>query len=227
MTCAVYFNLDDTLTEMTRDFEEIYHDAVEQAGLDELEDRYEDYTDRFFDHFNDGYAFPRRQAIEQLSRDEDCFDPDKVEDFAEAWDDLESDATELKDGAEQLLDSLDDYRLGILSNGTGELQQKKLEKTGIADYFDSVLISGKEGYRKPEKAFYQLAMDGSKGGIDADTHVMVSDKLKRDVIPAKKAGFEGVWIYSGDKEVPDKLRKQVSVVKGFDGAKEAIDRLCS
>jgi len=223
MTCAVYFNLDDTLTEFTRDFEEMYRDAIEEAGWDELADRYEKYTDLFFDHFNDGYAFPRRQAIEKLSKDRDCFDPEKVEDFAKAWDEIESDAVRLKDGTEDLLDDLEDeYSLGIISNGTGDLQQKKLDKTGIAEYFDTVIISGKVGYRKPEKAMVEYA----KGQMEADTYVMVSNSLKRDLVPSRKAGFETVWVYDGDNEIPDRVRDQIHVVEDLDQAGEAVRAIC-
>ncbi len=223
MTCAVYFNLDDTLTEFTRDFEAMYRDAIQEAGWDELKDRYDAYTDLFFDHFNDGYAFPRRQAIEKLSKNEDCFDPDKVEDFAKAWDEIESGAVKLKDGSKELLDELgDEYSLGIISNGTGELQQKKLEKTGIAEYFDTVIISGKVGYRKPEKAMFEYAKDQ----MEADTYVMVSTSLKRDLVPSRKVGFEPVWVYDGDSEIPGRVRDQIHVIEDMDQAGEAIKDIC-
>ncbi|MDY6777603.1 MAG: hypothetical protein SVU32_02990, partial [Candidatus Nanohaloarchaea archaeon] len=107
MRCAVFFNIDDTLTEFTKDFEDIYQEAIKEAGLDELKDHYGDYTDRFFDYFQDGWAYPRRQAIDQLSRKHDCYDPEKVEAFASAWERIEADAIQLRDGVEDMLDAID------------------------------------------------------------------------------------------------------------------------
>lgn len=220
MTCAVYFNLDETLTEFTKEFSDIYSEAVDEAGLDELTDAYEDYTDKFFTYFRDNYAFPRRQAMDELAKEHDCYDAEKVEAFADAWDEIEAGAVTLKDGVEEMLDELSDsYSLGILSNGTGELQRDKLERLGIADYFDQVLISTEEATRKPEPDFFQAAMDA----VDADTYVMVSHHAKRDIVPARKAKFQAVWLSDTDQDVPEKVATTAASV---DEIADAVADLC-
>ncbi|MFB6076936.1 MAG: hypothetical protein ABEK12_02295, partial [Candidatus Nanohaloarchaea archaeon] len=54
MTCAVYFNLDGTLTVHDIDYTAVYETAIADAGLDALADAYEAYTDGFFKYFQDG-----------------------------------------------------------------------------------------------------------------------------------------------------------------------------
>ncbi|MDY6778567.1 MAG: HAD family hydrolase, partial [Candidatus Nanohaloarchaea archaeon] len=75
-------------------------------------------------------------------------------------------------------------------NGTGKLQRAKLEKTGIADYIETVIISGEEGIRKPEQTFFEIA----KERVDADQYVIVSHAPKRDIVPARKSGYSAVWL---------------------------------
>lgn len=219
MTCTVYFNLDDTLTETSVDYEAIYREAVEQADLPVLEGMYESYTQQFFDHFNNGWAFPRRQAIDQLAREHDCYDADKIEAFAEYWEDLEADATTARDGVKAMLADLsNDHQIGVMTNGTSALQRKKLEATGLAQYVNEVVVSGEEGYLKPEQPFFEIAKDR----LPADTYVMVSHRAKRDIVPAQKYGLTAVLFYQGDKELPDTLNHAAS----FEELTKTVDDLC-
>lgn len=220
MSCTVYFNLDDTLTQTDADYEQIYEQAIEEAGLEALKGEYEAYTKAFFDHFNNGWAYPRRQAIDGLARDHECYDADKVEAFADSWEELEADATTVRDGATEMLAELsEDHQIGILTNGTARLQHQKLAKTGLDQYIDAVVVSGDEGYMKPEKPFFEIA----KERLPADQYVMVSHRAKRDIVPAQKFGMTSVLFYDGDKELPDTLNHADS----FEELTATIDDLCS
>lgn len=220
MSCTVYFNLDDTLTETNVEYEQIYREAVTEAGLEQLSDEYETYTKRFFDHFNNGWAFPRRQAIDTLARDHDCYDAEKIEAFAEKWEQREAAATTARDGAAAMLEDLSSrHQIGIMTNGTSALQRKKLEETGLAQYIDDVVVSGEEGYMKPERPLFEIAKDR----LQADRYVMVSHRAKRDIVPAQKYGLTAVLYYQGDQELPDTLNHADS----FDALVETIDDLCS
>jgi len=220
MSCAVYFNLDDTLTQMTQSFEEIYAGAIQEAGLNELEGMYEQYTKLFFNRFNDKWATPRRQAIDQLAKKHECYDAEKVESFADAWDELESDAVQLKDGVKEVLQELaDQYPLGILTNGTGRLQRMKLQKLGIDDLFDTVVVSGEVGYQKPEKQIFAYA----KQELEADTHVIISHLARRDVLAGKKTGFEPIWVTDSEKELPEKVGRKI---KRLEELPTVLDEFC-
>lgn len=220
MTCAVFFNLDDTLTEMTKEYEEIYEEAVSEAGLDDLADRYGEYKDLFFKFFQDNWAFPRRQAMDKIVRERSDYDPDRVEDFVEAWERFEAEAVQLKPGVLEVLEGLDGtYPLGIISNGTGKLQRMKLQHLGIENHFQHVLVSSEVGSLKPE----QYIFDRAKETVSADTYVMVSHHPKRDVVPARKFGFEAVWISSSEKDVPEKIATKIGDINGLP---DALDDLC-
>ncbi|MDY6788783.1 MAG: HAD family hydrolase [Candidatus Nanohaloarchaea archaeon] len=224
MECAVFFNLDNTLTRMNRDFGDIYIEAVERAGLEEVKDSYEEYKSGFFRFFQDGWAFPRRQAMDSLCRDRDCYDPEKVEKFAEVWEELEAESLDLKPGVENALEALSSkgFGIGILSNGTNRLQNLKLEKLGIKKYFDAVVVSAGEGIRKPQKDIFDRARELLK----ADRYVMVSHLLRDDVIAARRADFEAVWI--SEKEPEQGIPEDVALrVGSFEELPGAVENICS
>ncbi len=221
MTCAVFFNLDDTLTELTRGYEEMFEDAVEAAGLDELAGEYEVYKKKFFSYFRDGRVYPRRQAMEDVAKANDCYDAEKIERFAAAWEEAESSSLKLRGGVKEALKTVaEDHELGIITNGTGRLQRMKLDELGIDDLFDSVVISTEHGVRKPEPAIFAIAKDS----IDADTYVMVSHLPKRDIVAARKAEFRAIWLSSTEKEVPEDFATKIS---SFSELPDAVGETCS
>ncbi|MFB6166918.1 MAG: HAD family hydrolase [Candidatus Nanohaloarchaea archaeon] len=223
MSCAVFFNLDGTLTDHDLDYKDIYQGAVREAGLENLEDRYEDYTDRFFRYFQDGWAFPRRQAILDLMREEELEDLGESDRFAEVWEEEEAGRTTLKDGAEDLLHSLSNrYTLGVATNGTGDLQRKKLEVAGVKEAFDSVVISSEIGVTKPHSDFFEAA----EGSVETERYVMVSSELRRDILPAKRQEFLTVWVSEeeGNEQVEQLVDRRVP---SLEEVQEAVDELCS
>ncbi len=85
------------------------------------------------------------------------------------------------------LDSLDGYRLAILSNGDSSQQRQKLRDTGIEDHFEEVVISGDIGIAKPEKPVFDEIVD--KMGVDHDECVYVGDSYGADFVGADNAGM--------------------------------------
>jgi len=80
-------------------------------------------------------------------------------------------------------------RLGCISNTQSTTQVPlTLQKYGINEYFDPVVLSSVYGRRKPDPSiFYQAArLANSPTGACA----YIGDKINRDVLGAKKAGFQ-------------------------------------
>lgn len=94
---------------------------------------------------------------------------------------------------EVLKELRESYKLLLLTNGSPDLQQEKLD--GVPDlvpYFDEVVISGNFGEGKPSPRLFQHAMD--KLGISATEGVMVGDKLTTDIQGANGVGMTSVWV---------------------------------
>lgn len=93
-----------------------------------------------------------------------------------------------------VLDELrQDYKLLLLTNGSPDLQQEKLDgMPTLVPYFDAIVISGNFGEGKPSPRLFAHAME--QIGITADEGVMVGDKLTTDILGANGVGMTSVWI---------------------------------
>jgi len=91
-------------------------------------------------------------------------------------------------------------RLALLTNGGGPAQRKKIERFGLAELFDVILIEGELGFGKPDQRVYHHAL----GALDVDPSEawMVGDNLEWDVAAPQKLGVSGVWIDLRGRGVP-------------------------
>jgi putative hydrolase of the HAD superfamily len=91
-------------------------------------------------------------------------------------------------------------RLALLTNGAGDMQRAKIERFGLAPFFDCIVIEGEFGVGKPDARVYQHAL-GILGV--APTQVwMVGDNLEWDVGAPQRMGICGVWVDFACKGFP-------------------------
>lgn len=225
MTCAVLLNLDGTLTENTVDYKQIYYDALEQADITGLEDTYEAYTEKFFTYFQNGWAFPRRQAILDMLNEHNIDDLGHSDAFGTAWEDLEAEQTTFRPESADVVKTLSAHHpVAIATNGTSRLQRMKLEDSGIAQHLQATVISTEIGKNKPNSEFFETA----RNAVDADTCIVVSHDLRRDLLPAKRLGMKTIWVSESDTEDNQKIKQLVDErVHDLEALPDAVDRLCS
>ena len=84
------------------------------------------------------------------------------------------------------------YKLAILTNGAPDLQRKKIERSGLAHYFDAIVVSGEVGVGKPQPAVFNAVL--GQLAIPAHATLMVGDSLERDMLGAAQSGLKGVWV---------------------------------
>lgn len=85
----------------------------------------------------------------------------------------------------------DKYQLHILTNGFTETQQKKLNNSGIADFFGEIITPDKAGYKKPDKRIFDYALNAAKAkNINS---IMIGDTFEVDVIGALNVGIKPVF----------------------------------
>lgn len=95
------------------------------------------------------------------------------------------------------------YRLGLLTNGSPDLQQEKLAGVPeLAPYFDQIVISGAFGEGKPSPALFGHVLELLQ--TQPQEAVMVGDKLTTDIKGALGSGLHSVWInHAGHPVNPD------------------------
>lgn len=93
------------------------------------------------------------------------------------------------------------YRLALLSNfDHGPSLRALLQETGIAAWFDPLLISDGLGYRKPGAAAFAAALAAID--VPAEEILFVGDSLEDDVQGGRNAGLDVAWVNPGGVTAP-------------------------
>lgn len=193
MTTAALFDLDETVVQYDRSFEGIIADACGAVGVAPAEDLPRRYVELFFEHLGDLAADPYRDAAADLAAEFDlAVDP---ETFAEQYVDREIEATYVPGAVHRTLDGLaGEIPVGVLTNGVGPVQRRKLAAHDLDGYFDDVLAATDVGLLKPDPEIFRRAQER----LPAERHVYVGDSVRHDVRPAKDLGFGTVLVGDGE-----------------------------
>lgn len=98
------------------------------------------------------------------------------------------------------LGALAGHRLGIISNGNGEQQKRKLHRLGIGDKFPTIVISEDLGMWKPKpEIFWEACRQASVKPQDC---LYVGDDFAIDAQASLAAGMRGVWLNRNQLPVP-------------------------
>lgn len=84
------------------------------------------------------------------------------------------------------------YRLGLITNGPGFRQRKKLELLGLSRSFDEILISGEFGVQKPDPSIFLEMARRMK--LAPPSMAFVGDSLETDIAGANSVGMVSVWV---------------------------------
>jgi putative hydrolase of the HAD superfamily len=102
-------------------------------------------------------------------------------------------------------------KLGIVSNGSVVVQEAKIEQLGLSEIVDAVLISEREGIRKPNPEIFHRAV--TRLGVEISQTWFIGDNPDDDVAGAVAVGLRTFW-----RECPDWSRPAVAceVIRSLD-----------
>jgi len=142
----------------------------------------------------------RAQAWDAVAAVFGAEDPTLAARAAERFETAQSRGHPAIDGMESALaGTRDRYPVGLLTNGSSDLQRRKLDQVGLVDAFDAVVVSGEVGVGKPAPTAFHLVLE--RLGADPVGSVMVGDSWERDVVGALDSGMTAYWI-AGGRPVP-------------------------
>jgi putative hydrolase of the HAD superfamily len=109
----------------------------------------------------------------------------------------------MPDAKETLARLKPDFKIGLLTNGTPDLQREKLAASGLARFFDAIAVSGEHGTGKPEPEIFHILLRELETNPEAA--VMVGNSLARDIAGAQAARIAStVWLrVPGSEEFAD------------------------
>ncbi|NVK09655.1 MAG: noncanonical pyrimidine nucleotidase, YjjG family [Tenacibaculum sp.] len=89
------------------------------------------------------------------------------------------------------------YHLHIITNGFEEVQNLKLEKSGIHTFFREIITSECVGVKKPNPKVFEFAL--GKAGAKAHQSVMIGDSYEADVMGAINSGMRAIHFSQENK----------------------------
>lgn len=125
-------------------------------------------------------------------------------------------------GAVSLLNALQGKcKMGIITNGFIALQQIRLERTGLRDHFDLIVISEQVGVAKPHPHIFDYALE--QAGNPARSRVlMVGDTAESDILGGMNAGLATCWLNAHNRTLPEGINPTWTVTS----LSELEQRLC-
>ena len=112
----------------------------------------------------------------------------------------------LLDQAEETLAQLSGaYHFALVTNGLKEVQRHRLKKSGLARYFEAVIISDEIGASKPENAFFHETFH-QIGWPDKSRVLIIGDSLTSDIQGANNYWIDACWVNLNRAVPPAKYR---------------------
>ncbi|AWM34663.1 YjjG family noncanonical pyrimidine nucleotidase [Hymenobacter nivis] len=83
------------------------------------------------------------------------------------------------------------YTLHLITNGSEDMQYRKLASSNLTQYFDQIITSEHSGHLKPDPRMFAHALQAA--GAGAPESLMIGDNLECDVLGAHNAGIDQVY----------------------------------
>ena len=199
---SLFFDLDDTLWDTRINNRE----CLEEIYTDYQFDRHYDSFEAFFQHYMPhnlmlwekyrNHEIDRQTLI--IERFLHVLRPMGITDneymLRLNWDFLQrtTSKTKLIQGSIELLEYLKPlYRLFILSNGFREIQALKLKSSGLAPYFEKILLSEDASIQKPHKEIFDFALKNTNSRRNES--LMIGDCYEADIEGAYYAKIDQLW----------------------------------
>jgi FMN phosphatase YigB (HAD superfamily) len=93
------------------------------------------------------------------------------------------------------------YRLAVVSNfDYTPTALDILERAGVVDLFETIVVSDEIGWRKPRRDIFDAALGRLR--VRADESLFVGDRADMDVLGAQQIGMDAAWINRDAEPLP-------------------------
>lgn len=84
-------------------------------------------------------------------------------------------------------------KMALVTHANEEWTWRKLESSGIKEYFETVVVASEDGHKGVE--CWQRAMN--EMGLQSNECLVVGDSLSGDIIPTAEIGARTMWLHNG------------------------------
>ena len=159
----------------------------------------------------------RRTIVARALESLDCPNAEVGEAYADAYTWTREERVAPFPGAIETLETLRarGHRLGLVTNGSGEFQRRKIDRYDLGRHFEDIRIEGEQGIGKPHAEAFLRALDAF--GAGPEDAWMVGDNLVADIRGAQEVGIHSVWVDArrtglpaSSPATPDRVVRSVS-----------------
>ncbi len=90
------------------------------------------------------------------------------------------------------------YRLSVITNGFEDIQHKKIDNSGLKNYFNQVITADKVGFKKPNPKIFKKALE--KNNLDSSNCLMIGDTFESDITGALKINMKAIHFNSNNEK---------------------------
>lgn len=187
---AVIFDLDQTLLDRTASLSAFLRWQTEGMLKPDLENP-AGFISRFIELDNNGRVW-KDEVYERLIEEFDIKNW-KMEELLPVYETCFCAFCVPRLGADQAIQELvENYCLGLISNGKTPFQERNFRALGYSDVFDCVIVSEAVGLRKPDARIFHLGCSELK--VEPEEAVFVGDSPTADIRGAREAGLKTVFV---------------------------------
>jgi putative hydrolase of the HAD superfamily len=201
----LFFDLDHTLWDFEANarttLETLYTDLqLETRGVNDFELFYRNYlahNEKLWERYRKGYIRQDELRVKRMwlsLLDFKIADDLLSQQLSTRFLDLLPTRTILFPWTKEILQYLTDkgYVLHLITNGFEKTQHSKLKYSGLNVFFKQVITSEGSNSLKPNKEIFQYAL--RRSGATLSESIMIGDTLEVDILGAKNAGMDQVFV---------------------------------
>lgn len=196
----VFFDLDHTLWDFDKNsaltFEKIFKINKLDVNHRDFINQYQPINLKYWKLYREEKIEKEALRFARLKETFDCIDYSVNEDMIyKLSQDYITHLTSFNFLFENTLDILDylsvNYNLHIITNGFHDVQNKKLSKSNIYQYFKTITNSEIAGVKKPNPQIFNYALNSANAKVDES--IMVGDSYEADILGAKNVGMDVIF----------------------------------
>ncbi|WP_226583998.1 HAD family hydrolase [Halobacillus litoralis] len=228
-------DVDDTLYDQLIPFERAYRELFNHLDVpvDQLFIKSRYYSEEVFDLVSEGKMDKHEMHIYRISKAFAFFGVEISREEAVEFQSYYAQnqrEIELDPEMEELLNEAkaQGIVLGIITNGPGEHQANKIKQLQVKDWIDenNIFISGKLGIAKPSIDIFRVVEE--QMGIEPGNSYYIGDSYQNDVIGAKRAGWNSVWVNRRKHPIPSDMEYLPDyIIEGHSSPKSVLSRILS
>ncbi len=191
------FDLDDTLFDFGETEKRAFFHSFQSSGfpngLRDYRDSYNTISKLLWDDLEQGRISLTELKTERFKRlfIQHSLDMD-AEVFAQTYLENLGKEVHLIDGVSEMISSLTDFKLAILTNGFKDVQLARIGGSMLKNSFETIISSEETGYQKPQVEIFDYTFKKLQI-TDKSRVLMIGDSLSSDIQGGNNFGIDTCW----------------------------------